>query len=94
MEQGRFYINGKTYLGYHNPDIKWNGWAVPCFSWAVSVQILNDQVPGKWVTEDDAFRLLGDEEEEEELWGITDWVDYTPMYSIGGFYWTWELVKD
>ena len=81
-----FRLDTIQYPGFHNPRRTWNGWAVPYFTLDTCLKILEDEQLQNAFIEDGQYFVVGEDEEKYEP------VD--GLYCLGGFVWTWELVKD
>lgn len=88
-----FTIDGiRFFPGWHNPETNWNGFAVPYFSKEVSRDILNYHCEDRWGYNETAT-MFWVENEGGDLVGeyeVVQWIDERPVYSIGGFEWTWQ----
>ena len=99
MKVDTFRIDGGEYgwVGLHNPDFRWNGWACPSFTYETM------QAIGAWIDscvgdDPDAGRLIVKdgrvwESHEGEVWEILptviDGVDY---FATDG--WVWDADSD
>lgn len=100
----KFFIENeagvKSFDGFHDPKITWNGFAVPHFTFEQATQVMNAVFPEKFEN--------GIRERYWELNKSADFVGVDGMFDaifpgaeiegkelwpIGGFLWTWEVVS-
>ncbi len=88
-----FTIDGENkYKGYHNPDIFWNGFAVPYFDKETTLKILEDaglayEVRGRYIFTDDEKYYCNKGQH-------TTQIKVACLYSIGGMEWAWCIVPE
>lgn len=94
-----FNIDGNNYyVGYHNQEYRWNGWAVPCFTKEVADKIMqnmsNDDCKITYNEDENKYIVIlnNDEEEKEicEMETINTNEGEKQVYCIGGCSWIWE----
>ncbi len=90
---GTFTLNGEQfYDGFYFPSVRWNGFYVPYFTKEVAEQMLEDMKIRNFVfgwhydAIADSFIVYDDEVDNEE-YEVTG----SGHYSIGGFFWVWQL---
>lgn len=86
LVRSRFRIDcGEAFEGWHDPDVRWNGFACPLFERTEA-----DRVAGafglRYVDADDAYR------DDTDLYAGTD-QDDLHLYPIGAHGWTWWDVE-
>ena len=91
--------DGDTFEGWHDPDIRWNGFATPKFDLATvrKIKVLFD----KWAAEmpdsgietididNDGHVFIISDYGRDEIKPSTSVECDAPLYSIGAFAWTW-----
>lgn len=91
MKQATFAINERQYRGWHNPEVRWNGFAVPWFTRATSAAILAEQeIPYRH--EGQTFYTLDPYNLVTEYGGESYGGEI--LYSIGGYEWAWEIEEE
>lgn len=99
MEKSYFSLDicNEYYEGYHNPKIRWNGWAAPCFTKEIADKIMenisNDDCKITYNKDKDEYVVIfnNDDEQKEiyEMETIDTDEGKKQVYSIGSCSWTW-----
>lgn len=84
-----------AFPGWHDPTIRWNGWACPYFTKATTLEILayisDPHSDLRWHWDGDVLveETLGAETERYEPMTIPGVEE--PVYSLGAFAWVWSV---
>lgn len=98
MKEAVFSIDGNgAFVGFHNPDRNWNGWAIPYFTKGEAERVLNELEGDYWSWSydeaTDTFTLT--ETENSDVTTYTgEQTDCGKLYCIGGQYLCWVAEDD
>lgn len=94
MMSGDFVPEGVTLPAYANED-RWNGWAMPSFTFETAQSILEFLPDGQYRPDIDAFAfMVNDEEEIYEATTIEVDGKAVKVYPIGAGSWVWEVSRE
>ena len=92
----RFTVDGERYYpGWHDPSVRWNGWACPRFARDTAIQIAKDatvQEGDSYTVSDDGKAIITYMEGSGEPERFE--VDDDGLFHIGASSWTWEAEGD
>lgn len=87
---------GKEYEGVHRPNVRWNGWACPYFTFETANTLLTElEIPFKYNEERDMFEVEDQsypEEGPDQYEGLL--FDGVKRYAIGAWGWVWDARKN
>ncbi len=99
MKKTVFSIDGSgAFVGVHNPDNTWNGWAIPYFTKEEAIRFLeffqdSEYWKYSYDADTDTFRLIEIANDD-----VTEWtgeqIDGQTLYCIGGQYLVWVAEDD
>ena len=103
LSKETFSIEGMMpFKGYHDPEKRWNGWAVPYFEWSVAVRIttwINDWSGKGQLRVDKDRGVIIDLEDPEAPFDIEASMTATEdgdkmLYPVGSGWWIWDVHGD
>jgi len=83
------------YEGYHDPEIRWNGFATPEFTKDVATKILEEAKYKYRFDGENLFATFEEEDGEQEIPVLKRTIDgkKVNMYGVGSFEWVWEVAN-
>lgn len=89
---------GLPFVGYYDPDRKWNGWDCPLFAWEEAVKIvewINTWTDDIQLKADETRRTIVDVTDPNEPFNIAGENTVTEdgnliLYPVGTGWWIWE----